>query len=99
MSQAQQQQQALQLPATAGGLTASNSAGSQPTLVASGSSAWRLGALGGPTQKPLGQLSREPPALAMPEEETDNWDDDFEEGISLTKLQGASPLAAALGGI
>jgi hypothetical protein len=23
-----------------------------------------------------------------PEEQTDNWDDDFEEGISLTKLQG-----------
>ncbi|KAJ6466208.1 hypothetical protein C8R45DRAFT_483404 [Mycena sanguinolenta] len=26
-------------------------------------------------------------ALQPPEEETDNWDDDFEEGISLTKLQ------------
>jgi hypothetical protein len=33
---------------------------------------------------------KEPPALASPEEETDNWDDDFEEGISLTKLQGMS---------
>lgn len=26
--------------------------------------------------------------LQEPEEQTDNWDDDFEEGISLTKLQG-----------
>lgn len=26
--------------------------------------------------------------LQQPEEQTDNWDDDFEEGISLTKLQG-----------
>lgn len=27
-------------------------------------------------------------ALQPPEEQTDNWDDDFEEGISFTKLQG-----------
>ena len=26
--------------------------------------------------------------LQPPEEQTDNWDDDFEEGISFTKLQG-----------
>lgn len=26
--------------------------------------------------------------LQQPEEQTDNWDDDFEEGISLTKLHG-----------
>ena len=26
--------------------------------------------------------------LQQPEEQTDNWDDDFEEGISFTKLQG-----------
>ena len=26
--------------------------------------------------------------LQPPEEQTDNWDDDFEEGISLTKLHG-----------
>jgi hypothetical protein len=26
--------------------------------------------------------------LQQPEEQTDNWDDDFEEGISLAKLQG-----------
>ncbi|KAF8513773.1 hypothetical protein JB92DRAFT_3083136 [Gautieria morchelliformis] len=29
----------------------------------------------------------QPLALASPEEQTDNWDDDFEEGISLSKLQ------------
>ena len=28
--------------------------------------------------------------LQQPEEQTDNWDDDFEEGISFTKLQGGS---------
>lgn len=28
--------------------------------------------------------------LQPPEEQTDNWDDDFEEGISFTKLQGGS---------
>jgi hypothetical protein len=31
---------------------------------------------------------REPLALGQPEEQTDNWDDDFEEGISFTKIQG-----------
>ncbi len=28
--------------------------------------------------------------LQQPEEQTDNWDDDFEDGISFTKLQGMS---------
>lgn len=28
--------------------------------------------------------------LQLPEEQTDNWDDDFEEEISFTKLQGGS---------
>ena len=28
--------------------------------------------------------------LQPPEEQTDNWDDDFEDGISFTKLQGTS---------
>ena len=41
---------------------------------------------------PLGfiEKSREPLPMVLqePEDETDNWDDDFEEGISLTKLQG-----------
>ena len=31
-----------------------------------------------------------PAVLVQPEEQTDNWDDDFEEGISLSKLQGLS---------
>lgn len=30
--------------------------------------------------------------LQPPEEQTDNWDDDFEEGISFSKLQGTVPL-------
>ena len=30
-----------------------------------------------------------PAVLQQPEEQTDNWDDDFEEGISLSKLHGA----------
>ena len=29
-----------------------------------------------------------PTILQQPEEQTDNWDDDFEEGISFTKIQG-----------
>ncbi|TDL22240.1 hypothetical protein BD410DRAFT_788970 [Rickenella mellea] len=50
----------------------------KPTLVQPGG-----GALG------LIEKSREPMAFVLqePEEQTDNWDDDFEEGISLTKLQ------------
>lgn len=34
------------------------------------------------------EKNRESLALQQPEEPTDNWDDDFEEGISFTKLQG-----------
>ena len=30
--------------------------------------------------------------LQPPEEQTDNWDDDFEEGISFSKLQGTGLL-------
>ena len=40
---------------------------------------------------PLGHIRETLPMpfiLQQPEEQTDNWDDDFEEGISLTKLQG-----------
>ncbi|KAH7885180.1 hypothetical protein F5I97DRAFT_1883246 [Phlebopus sp. FC_14] len=47
-----------------------------------------------PTGKPLAPLGlvekiREPLAFALqpPEEQTDNWDDDFEDGPSFTKLQ------------
>ncbi|KAF8583337.1 kinase-like protein [Ramaria rubella] len=37
---------------------------------------------------PYGLVEKiQPLALASPEEQTDNWDDDFEEGISLSKLQ------------
>lgn len=35
-----------------------------------------------------------PMALQEPEEQTDNWDDDFEEGISLTKLHNLDKSAA-----
>ena len=40
---------------------------------------------------PLGHIRETLPmpfVLQPPEEQTDNWDDDFEEGISLTKLHG-----------
>ena len=30
------------------------------------------------------------PVIQEPEDQDDNWDDDFEEGISLSKLHGAS---------
>jgi hypothetical protein len=38
----------------------------------------------------LAEKIREPIAFVLqpPEEQDDNWDDDFEEGISFTKLQG-----------
>ena len=59
---------------------------------------WKTGPLVKPTllgagmNGPLGimEKSREPLpyVLQTPEEQTDNWDDDFEEGISLTKLHG-----------
>lgn len=45
-----------------------------------------------PSSGPLALVEkiREPRALALqsPEEEDDNWDDDFVGGISFTKLQG-----------
>ncbi|KAJ7457589.1 hypothetical protein B0H11DRAFT_1818203, partial [Mycena galericulata] len=37
-------------------------------------------------------------SLQPPEEQTDNWDDDFEEGISLTKLQALEKSGAGEGG-
>lgn len=83
--------------ASSGGLTASTSsgsAGSAGTILASSSSAWRLNlpvaaaptsALGG-----VPRLVEKPAVLVMAaEEQDDNWDDDFEEGISLNKLHGA----------
>jgi hypothetical protein len=55
--------------------------------------AWKAGTLSNTNTKPLISTQiREPIPLHFvlqpPEEQTDNWDDDFEEGISLTKLQG-----------
>ena len=44
-----------------------------------------------PSAMPLGHIRETLPMpfiLQQPEEQTDNWDDDFEEGISLSKLQG-----------
>ncbi|KLO16806.1 kinase-like protein [Schizopora paradoxa] len=63
-----------------GNLSAWKGGMTKPGLVASG------------INGPLGLIekSREPlPVIIQPpEEQTDNWDDDFEEGISLTKLHG-----------
>lgn len=72
-------------------LSSSTSGGSQPTV--SMLNAWKAGTLSNTTTKPLISTQiREPIPLHFvlqpPEEQTDNWDDDFEEGISLTKLQG-----------
>ncbi|KAJ7605514.1 hypothetical protein DFH06DRAFT_1067851 [Mycena polygramma] len=50
---------------------------------ASTSGAWRAAAV----PKPNIQIPPLAFSLQPPEEQTDNWDDDFEEGISLTKLQ------------
>ena len=51
-----------------------------------------LNASKGPSSVPvLGHIRETLPMpfiLQPPEEQTDNWDDDFEEGISLTKIQG-----------
>ncbi|KAH9950642.1 kinase-like protein [Amylocystis lapponica] len=46
---------------------------------------------------PLGHIRETLPmpfVLQPPEEQTDNWDDDFEEGISLTKLQALEKTSA-----
>ena len=80
-------------------LQASSSGMLQPSL-----SAFKLGgsSLAVPLTKPtssgaigLVEKIREPLApfvLQPPEEEDDNWDNDFEEGISFTKLQGTMSL-------
>lgn len=49
-----------------------------------------------PAATPLGHIRETLPMpfiLQQPEEQTDNWDDDFEEGISFTKLHGKSPVS------
>jgi serine/threonine protein kinase len=59
----------------------------------SSSGAWKAA----PKQPQLAEKIQIPPlsfSLQPPEEQTDNWDDDFEEGISLTKLQGMPLLAS-----
>ena len=65
------------------------SLGSHPS---SGPSGWKNGPTLG--SKPgLGLVEKIQPlsfVLQPPEEQTDNWDDDFEDGISFTKLQGRS---------
>ena len=65
------------------------SLGSHPS---SGPSGWKNGPTSG--NKPgLGLVEKIQPlsfVLQPPEEQTDNWDDDFEDGISFTKLQGMS---------
>lgn len=78
-------------------IPASTSSGSQPTITLwnhnVAGSALKSAALQGGRAGALGiiEKSREPlPALLQePEEQTDNWDDDFEEGISLSKLHGS----------
>lgn len=65
-----------------------------PSTSALGSSmlhppAWKTGSA--PNSKATGINLVEkiqPLSFVLPEEQTDNWDDDFEEGISFTKLQG-----------
>lgn len=78
-------------------IPASTSSGSQPTITlwnhnVAGSTS-KPAALQGGRAGALGiiEKSREPlpMLLQQPEEQTDNWDDDFEEGISLSKLHGS----------
>lgn len=81
----------------ANALSSSISGGSQPTV--SMLNAWKAGTLSNTSTKPLISAQiREPIPLHLvlqpPEEQTDNWDDDFEEGISLTKLQALDKTAA-----
>ncbi|KAJ7644441.1 hypothetical protein FB45DRAFT_897923 [Roridomyces roridus] len=58
--------------------------------------AWRV-VSGSAPKAHLAEKIQIPPlsfSLQPPEEQTDNWDDDFEEGISLTKLQALEKTAA-----
>jgi len=72
-------------------LPVSTSAGSHPS--SSGSSAWRNGSVPNIKATGINLVEKIQPlsfVLQIPEEQTDNWDDDFEEEISLTKIQGYS---------
>jgi hypothetical protein len=64
---------------------------------------WKLGSApeskGSVINAPLGLVEKIQPlpsVLQAPEEQTDNWDDDFEEGIPFSKLQGRSHLSRAI---
>ncbi|KZT28795.1 hypothetical protein NEOLEDRAFT_1129017 [Neolentinus lepideus HHB14362 ss-1] len=63
------------------GIPASTSAGSQPTVTPG----WRMPAVS--NGKAPTSIIQPRIILQQPEEQTDNWDDDFEEGISFSKLQ------------
>ena len=66
----------------------------QPTSLTSlgsssvGPSGWKNGPTSGSRLENIQPLSF---VLQPPEGQTDSWDDDFEDGISFTKLQGRSP--------
>ncbi|KZS90479.1 hypothetical protein SISNIDRAFT_475331 [Sistotremastrum niveocremeum HHB9708] len=61
-----------------------------PSSLGSAGMGWKMPASNmKPTGAPLGPSERArelPVAPPMPEEQTDNWDDDFEGGISITKI-------------
>jgi hypothetical protein len=79
-------------------MSASTSGYQQAMLNWKGATSAKPPMLAGGIHGPLGiiEKSREPLpyVLQSPEEQTDNWDDDFEEGISLTKLQGMDKTTA-----
>ena len=60
------------------------------TSAGSAGSGWKVGS--DPRSKAAGRINLaekiQPVFVPPPEEQTDNWDDDFEEGISFSKLQG-----------
>ncbi|TFK48734.1 hypothetical protein OE88DRAFT_1633996 [Heliocybe sulcata] len=62
-------------------IPASTSAGSQPTVTPG----WRMPAMS--NGKMSTAMIQPAIILQQPEEQTDNWDDDFEEGISFSKIQ------------
>ncbi|KAL4249212.1 non-specific serine/threonine protein kinase [Abortiporus biennis] len=78
------------------GLAPSTSFGAQPSSLASSWKPPPLPAKGPAVPAPLTHIRETLPMpfiLQAPEEQTDNWDDDFEEGISFTKLQALEKTA------
>lgn len=70
-------------------ISAPTSLGLHPSM--SGPSAWKIGSAPNVKAHGINLVEKIQPlsfVLQPPEEQTDNWDDDFEEGISFTKLQG-----------